>query len=792
MNNNYLKKIALESAREGMVLLKNRNEALPLKRDEKIAAFGRTFYFCFSSGAGSGAVLGKPPIDLYKCFLDEGCVLDGEIADFYHNFNQKRFDDELKYFNRVDRKWVNSLPEAPINEKMISDAASRCDTAVINIGRTSGEWIDVIKEAGGYYLTDIEKAVLKNVKKYFKKTVLLLNIHSVIDMKFIEELDFDAILNTALAGEKAGEAAADIIFGNVSPSGRLTDTFADIDDFPTNEGFDALEIPYNEGIYVGYRYFDSFNKKVVYPFGFGLSYSDFIIDTNNIKTENSKITITANVENCGKFASKEVVQVYLSEPKGKLEKAYQQLAGFAKTETLNPGESEEVTISFDLASFACYDAESEAYILEKGVYTIRVGKNSRNTDVAAVINLTDTVTVKKVKNLFGNTDKLNLISAPDIKQDKKDDIANIKLITLSKENIKCETANYSAEPAECLIPGSGNADITLCDVFENRELIKDFVSQFTDEELSDILNGVTGNTLSEELHVGTMARTVDGAAGETFSSKKYKIPTCVNADGPAGIRLGGFVGRNPVPKETEYSLKMTAFPTATTIANSFNLKLAEEFGRCVGLDMDTCGVAGWLGPGMNIHRNPLCGRNFEYYSEDPLVSGLFAAAAVRGCQTEEDGSPSGRYATIKHFAANHAENFRFDSDSVVSERALREIYLRAFEIAVREGKPLAVMNSYNKLNGEYTSDSKRLNICVLRDEWGYDGCVMTDWCAKSSAKYMVNAGCDLVMPGLKNKEYLELIKSGVISRAAARQSAQRIMELVLKTSCLKNKKKDRS
>ncbi len=788
MDKKYLLKVALESAREGMVLLKNRDGALPLKREEKTAAFGRTFYFCFSSGAGSGAVLGKPAIDLYDCFLKENCELDREIADFYHSFNQKRYESELKYFNRVDRKWVNSLSEAPINEKMIKDAAKRNSTAIINIARTSGEWIDVKKEAGGYYLTDIEKAVLKNVKKYFKKTVLLLNVHGVTDMRFISSLDFDAILYTALGGEEMGRAVADIVFGNVSPSGRLTDTFADIDDFPTNKGFDSLEIPYNEGIYVGYRYFDTFNKSVCYPFGFGLSYSDFIIDTKDVSADKTQITITANVENCGNFASKEVVQVYLSEPAGRLDKAYQQLAGFAKTDTLKPGESEEVAVSFDLASFACFDTQSESYILEKGAYTVRIGKNSRNTDIAAVINLTDTVTVKKVKNLFSDTDRLNLIAPMRSKPERKEEALNFKLITISKDQIKTEKTVYSKDPEAVLTEGSGKADIFLSDVYKDESLLKKFVSQFTDGELSDILNGVTASTLSEELHVGTMARTVDGAAGEIFTSKKYKIPPCVNADGPAGIRLGGFVGKNPVPKETEYSLKMTAFPTATTIANSFNLKLAEEFGRCVGFDMDTCKVSGWLAPGMNIHRNPLCGRNFEYFSEDPLVSGLFAAAVVKGCQTEPDGSPAGRYATIKHFAANHAENNRFDSDSIVSERALREIYLRAFETAVKKGKPLAVMNSYNKLNGEYTSDSMRLNTYVLRDEWGFDGCVMTDWCAKSSAKYMVNSGCDLVMPGLKNKEYLSLIKSGEISRAKARISAERIIKLILRTSCYKNEK----
>lgn len=792
LNKTDKKAICRNIGAEGAVLLKNNNNTLPLKKGTTVAAFGRTFYYCFKGGAGSGDVLGVFPINPAEALPNNGVEIEKVSKNYYEEYNAERYDEELKYWNRYDRKWVNSLPEAPVDLETVKKSAENADTAIISLGRSSGEWFDISTVKGGYFLTDTEEELLKNVTSSFKKTVLILNYSGVMDITFAERYNIDAIVYTSMGGEETGNSVADILVGNVSPSGKLTDSWCKLEDYITNDRITELSIPYNEGIFVGYRYFDTFGIEPLYPFGFGLSYTDFDINVKGVSVEKTYVNIDVEVKNVGNFKGKEVVQVYLSEPEVKLPKAYQQLATFKKTKELGVGETENLNLSFDISDFAGYDEETAQFILEKGNYYIRVGNSSRNTHIAAKITLESTVVTFKTVNRMKLQEELDLLSSQNAKPisyiGEEDEKENCISLSFNKDDFVAGVSLPENRVPKELEKIDQNLH-TISEVADGKITMEQFVAQFSDSELADILNGVTGATINANINVGTMARSIKGAAGEIWSSEKYGIKPCVNADGPTGIRLGGFIGASPIPSDTEMSLKMTAFPIATCIASTWNPELAEDFGRAVACDMEMVGLDGWLAPAMNIHRSPLCGRNFEYYSEDPLISGVFGGATVKGIQFAEDGTSSCKYATIKHFAANNAETQRFDSDSIVSERALREIYLKPFKIAVEIGKPIALMNSYNKINGIYASDNFDLNTGILRREWGYDGCVMTDWGAKSSAVLMPNAGCDLVMPGCKNKQYLEGLENGTIPRSVAQRCAVNVMNIVLKTTVSNEKNK---
>lgn len=792
LNKAEKKAICRNIGAEGAVLLKNNNNTLPLKKGTTVAAFGRTFYYCFKGGAGSGDVLGVFPINPAEALPNNGVEIEKVSKNYYEEYNALRYDEELKYWNRYDRKWVNSLPEAPVDLETVKKSAENADTAIISLGRSSGEWFDIPTVKGSYFLTDTEEELLKNVTASFEKTVLILNYSGVMDITFAERYNIDAIVYTSMGGEETGNSVADILVGNVSPSGKLTDSWCKLEDYITNDRITELSIPYNEGIFVGYRYFDTFGIDPQYPFGFGLSYTDFDINVKGVSVEKTYVNIDVEVKNVGNFKGKEVVQVYLSEPEVKLPKAYQQLVTFKKTKELGVGETENLNLSFDISDFAGYDEETAQFILEKGNYYIRVGNSSRNTHIAAKITLESTVVTFKTVNRMKLQEELDLLSSQNAKPisyiGEEDEKENCISLSFNKDDFVAGVSLPENRVPKELEKIDQNLH-TISEVADGKITMEQFVAQFSDSELADILNGVTGQTINVNMNVGTMARSIQGAAGEIWSSDKYGIKPCVNADGPTGIRLGGFIGASPIPSDTEMSLKMTAFPIATCIASTWNPELAEDFGRAVACDMEMVGLDGWLAPAMNIHRSPLCGRNFEYYSEDPLISGVFGGATVKGIQFAEDGTSSCKYATIKHFAANNAETQRFDSDSIVSERALREIYLKPFKIAVEIGKPIALMNSYNKINGIYASDNFDLNTGILRREWGYDGCVMTDWGAKSSATLMPNAGCDLVMPGCKNKQYLEGLENGTIPRSVAQRCAVNVMNVVLKTTVSNEKNK---
>lgn len=783
MTKDYKKELIRKIAREGMVLLKNENNALPLKKAEKVAAFGSTFYFCIKGGGGSGDMLGILPVHPAEAMKNTDVILDKAVVEFYEKTNAERYESELRYFNRIcdwanNVAWTSNIEEPELSDELIESAAKLNDKAIINIARSSGENTDVTLKEGDFYLTQKELSMIERVCKNFKSVILLINSQGVIDTSFIEKYNFDAILYTSMGGSEMGNAVADILTGAESPSGKLASTWAPIEAYPTNEAFSELSIPYKEGLYVGYRYFDSFGIEPTYRFGFGLSYTDFSIDFTDCTLDGTKVTVKTMVKNVGDVAGKEVVQLYMSEPQGELNKVYQQLVGFQKTKVLNPSEETEVAIEFDLRNFAAYRESTAEYILEKGVYTLRLGNSSVNTKICARITLDNTAVTYKTVNRCAPEKPIELIKPDKTDNQSGEEYVNLAKLSISAGDIATEIAPQPEVPQE-LAKGEF---CTLEQVRNGEKTIEEFVSQFSDEQLADILNGVTADTINA-VNIGVTSRSVPGAAGETWFSKEYKIPPCVNADGPTGIRLNGHVSDvNKIPPAYELADSMSAFPVATCIANTWNIELPRLMAEVVSDDMSRAKLSGWLAPAMNIHRNPLCGRNFEYFSEDPLITGEMAAAVVLGTQNNPDGTPSGHYATVKHFAANNAEIHRLESDSVVSERALREIYLRGFEIAIKKAKPLALMNSYNKINGMYAADSYDLNTGILRAEWGFDGCVMTDWCTWNTAFLMPKAGCDLVMPGLKNKDYLEGIRDGRISRADAQKCAVNVLTLVLRTT----------
>lgn len=773
------------AAADGMVLLKNDNNALPLNKDSKIALFGITSYKCFRLGWGSGDMLAQKIEQINEGLEAAGFSLDSEVDSIYKSWIDAH-SDEYKAVNRDWAKWVFRFNEADISLQDIENASKRSNVAIVTIGRCSGEADDLKNEEGFHKLHKEEYELIKNVSEKFEKTILVMNVCGVLDITSIEDCKVDAILNASLGGEQFGNSVADIISGAVNPSGKLTTTWAKkYEDYPTCAGVDTKEVPYNEGIYVGYRYFDTFGVEPRFPFGYGLSYTDFEMSISDIHIDSTTVILNVNVKNIGDKAGKEVVQCYISAPDGKLEKPYQELCAYAKTNEIAPNETEDAIIAFDLTDMAHYDEENAEFILEKGKYIIRYGNSSRNTHVACALELDKTVVCEKVRNRFPeNSGKLELISKKGAKSisysNEVDEINNTQVFKIDSESIETEFCDKEYEKAQILPVNANDKIITLDDVYEEKATLDDLVSQFSDEELACMLNGVIYSGSDANATVGSMSSKVKGAAGEMWTSEKYKIPTNACADGPAGVRLSIF--GTPESDDGEIAHMMVAYPSGTCLANSWDLDAAYQMGVCVADDLKIADIEGWLAPGINIHRNPLNGRNFEYYSEDPLIAGNIGAYVTYGVQYDEDGNPTGRYTTIKHFACNDIEYERGVSDSIVSERALREIYLKGFKIAVQLSAPLAIMTAYNKINGEFASTNFDLLNGALRSEWGYDGIVMTDWNPCADSKKHSAAGNDLIMPGCHRKDIIQGLSDETVDRAEAQACAVRILNLILNSN----------
>ena len=670
------------------------------------------------------------------------------------------------------------------------DAAG--DAAVYVLSRISGEGSDRKPVPGDILLTETEKRDILALNRRFKHFLLVLNVGGVVDLSPVMEVR--NILLLSQLGVETGSILADILLGKTTPSGKLTTTWATWEDYPRIGEFgDKNDTRYKEGVYVGYRWFDTVGKEPLFPFGFGLSYTSFALAAGEVKEENGIIRAAVSVKNTGDRSGKEVVQLYVSAPQGRLDKPFQSLAAFEKTDELAPGEEQALTLSFDLRDLASYDTDQSAWVLESGDYVLRLGTFSRNAKAAAVLRLDGEALVRKVKNCLGRPDFADW--KPGSRQPEMP--SDVPVLEIDAADIQTEPVNYTLS-----------------------QKIDPLIGKLSDDELC-LMNIGAFKQKGSKTVIGNAADAVAGAAGETVRLEGKVIPTLVMADGPAGLRLSRqcvqdekgvhaigngmpesvmelmpapaalamkLFGGNGKVKGEIVEQNCTAIPIGTAIAQSWNPDFARRCGDIVGDEMERFGVHLWLAPALNIHRDIRCGRNFEYFSEDPLISGKFAAAVTGGVQKHP-----GRGTTVKHYAANNQETNRYSSNSQVSERAMREIYLRGFEIAVRESQPHALMTSYNLLNGVHTCERRDLIEDVLRAEFGFEGIVMTDWIigamysgkkkypAPSAAKTAA-AGNDLTMPGSAGdyKAMRKGLKKGVVSRRQLQINASRVVRMAKK------------
>ncbi len=931
--------VSQRAATEGMVLLDNQG-VLPIAKSGSVALFGTGVYATVKGGTGSGDVYLKAGanIDVQQGFEDAG-----------YNIVNKEF---LAAQEEAKKKWEEensgggmfggsgTYDEDAYAAAAVDQAAAAAQTAVYVLARNSGEGSDRKAAKGDYYLSDNEAANLAMLGQKFENVIVVLNTGGIIDTNFYngkgghgadDELNrgkiegLDALLLMSQAGQNGGHAVVEVLNGTVNPSGKLTDTWAvEYTDYPSAEGFssndeETLEEYYTDDIYVGYRYFDTFGKDVAYEFGYGSSYTDFAINVTGVTADENTVTVKAAVTNTGSTAGKEVVEVYFSAPEGSLDKPFQELAAYQKVK-VDAGATKNVTITFDTKDMSSYDESKDAYVMEDGTYTIRVGNSSRNTVEAAELTLDADVITEQCQNNLGVTREqlqkgtyeegivLNntytegtnswgqptLIPEPQYGNEpvegildstaagygtgitpgdngltasvgkaslKARDFApaethtyqNGQIETYVSKDAKKDSAKYASGKTstekEKLVTVDAKENATLIDVVTGNATVEQLVADMSNVELADLVEGGTYDGLSagggnQTAVIGSQAESVYGAAGETTSNlyvSRY-IPNIVMSDGPAGIRVtnsyimydlvatdapfdpsqtyytstyswsGNVYTERKFANEAEYKAEIakgtslyttdgttyyqycTAFPIGTLLAQTWDPDVIEEVGRAVGVEMLEYGVTSWLAPGMNIHRNPLCGRNFEYYSEDPLLSGLTAAAETKGVETNEDGTESGVGVTLKHFAFNQQENSRMGSNSVVSERAAREIYLKGFEIGVKKAQPDYIMSSYNMVNGYSTFEHYGLLTELLRNEWGFEGFVMTDWYSVGTVygklrgqnvqSWLMYAGNDCEMPGGNVKSLLDGLNEGTTMRLGDLQRSAINMLNVIKRSAV--------
>ena len=790
--------LAREAAGQGMVLLENENHTLPLKT-KKLALFGSGAVRTIKGGFGSGDPFngglsggGSWDVDLnerynihiYNTFKKAGYdIVNSDMLDAYAD----AYDAQHKIEGNSTMNCFK-FPEMEISDEELADASADSDTAIYVISRNAGEGTDrTLKgtkgtyngesyDIGDYYLTDLERENLERVAASFKKTIVVLNVGGIMDTKFYNEINgLDAMLLMGQAGQEGGNALLDVLTGAVTPSGKLADTWAEnYSDYPASDTFanadrNVKKEVYNEGIYVGYRYFDTFNIKPKYEFGYGLSYTDFKIETQSVTADADKVTVKVKVTNTGStYSGKEIVQVYYSAPdSAEAEKEYQELGGFAKTDELAPGESQILTISYDTKDMAYYNEDQAAYILDKGKYYVRVGDSSRNTSVEATIEVDDTTLTEQLSNQMEVPDGEDLVewskpeegysypteeaekeAAPVIKVDASEIKTEDHASAYENEEVTTYTtdAAYEATQPYEKVEVVEKKDSTLKDVIEGKATMGEFVAQMSVEELAALNCGSGWGVANENSPiVGSNSSTVKGAAGETTVYDQYGIPGIVLADGPGGVRVAQKFDATIEGSDQKQTLYQycTAWPVSYVQAQTWDTDLVKRIGVAFGKEVDEMNITLLLGPSQNIHRDPLCGRNFEYYSEDPVVSGVMAAACTLGVQ-----ETPGVGACLKHFAANNQESNRNAVDTIVSERTLREIYLKGFEIAVKESRPMSIMTSYNLINGVPTADSYDLCTNIARGEWGFDGLIMTDWNGGSSTPMKsMHAGNDMIMPG---------------------------------------------
>lgn len=731
-------------AADGAVLLKNDNNTLPFLKDEKISVFGRTQFDYYKSGTGSGGLVNVLYVtNIVDSLIKEKANVNMELYNTYKEWLKDNPFDKGEGW--ACEPWCQK--EMPITDELARSAAAVSDKALVVIGRTAGEDKDNSNTEGSYLLNKEEKEMLSAVTKAFDKVCVVLNVGNVIDISFVEEYGIDSVMYVWHGGMEGGSAVADLVLGKVNPSGKLSDTIAkNISDYPSNNNFgNDKENLYVEDIYVGYRYFETFApEKVLYPFGFGLSYTSFDIKPIDVKVKSSSFCVTVSVKNTGSIAGKEVVQTYVSAPQGKLGKPSKVLTGFKKTKLLQPNESEELTISFNVYDFASFDdsgvtGHKNCYLLEMGNYEFYVGNSVKNVVKVYDYDMPEDSVLYKLTEAMAPVKEFKRIK-PLI----KDNVVKVEYENVPVRNIDLDKRIIENRPETYEI--TGDKGYKLLDVVDGKCTMKDFVAQLSVDDMIAMVKGEGMN--SPKVTPGTGG----SFGGVTNSLLDFGIPIDCVTDGPSGIRL-------------DSGNKATAMPIGTLLACTFDDELVEELHVFEGLELRANKIDALLGPGMNIHRHPLNGRNFEYFSEDPVLTGKMAAAITRGIEK------SGPTSTIKHFAANNQEVGRSSADSVVSQRALREIYLKGFEIAVKEGKARSLMTSYNPVNGFYAAGNYDLNTTILRNEWKYDGMVMTDWWAKmncegedgfnTNTKQMVRAQNDVFMVCKAADQQPDNIKEGL-------------------------------
>lgn len=749
----------------GIVMLKN-DGALPLKQGGTAAVFGRIQLHYYKSGTGSGGMVNvSKVIGITDGLLDAGYKLDEQLLNAYREWDEQNPFDYGEGWG--GEPW--SQKEMPLTDELVGGAASRADAAIVIIGRTAGEEMDNKLEKGAFLLSDLEEDMLRRVTSAFDKTVVLLNTGGLIDMSFMDRYPVSAVMYVWQGGMVGGAGTAAVLTGEVSPSGKLPDTIAyEISDYPSDKFFGSGDMDcYGEDIYVGYRYFETFAKdRVRFPFGFGMSYTSFDLTASDFKLDGDKVTGSVNVKNTGSTPGREVVQIYCSAPQGKLGKPARVLCGFDKTRTLQPGESQTLSFEIPLESVASYDdsgvtGHKSAWILEQGGYVFYAGADVRSASEAYSLTLPETV-VRQCKSALGPLTAFKRMVNSGGKPEFED-------VPLTGEAFPHDHAKLPAE-----IPQTGDRGIRLADVVNGKNTLEEFTAQLTDYDLSCIIRGEGMG--SPKVTAGTAA--AFGGVSDTLTA--LGIPCACCDDGPSGMRL-------------DCGTKAFSLPNGTLLASTFDRPLMTELFTFMGLEMHTNQVDCLLGPGMNIHRHPLNGRNFEYFSEDPYLTGEMASAELAGLHS------TGAEGTIKHFCGNNRETRRHFLDSVISERALREIYLRGFENAVKKGGAKSVMTTYGQVNGVWTAGNYDLVTGILRDDWGFDGFTMTDWWAninrrgkapdKSDFAAMAMAQNDVYMVTADgaacNDNTLDSLKSGELTRGELQRNAMNILRFLTTTHAMK-------
>ena len=768
---------ARQAVAEGQVLLLNQNHVLPLPKGSHVAVFGRMQLHYYKSGTGSGGMVNVNKVTGILEALEESedVQVYEPLVGVYREWEKDHpFDEGVGWGNEP---W--SQEEMELNEALVEEAAEKNEYAIVILARTAGEDKDNKMLEGAYCLTSIEEDMLQKVRKYFAKMIVLLNTGNIMDMSFMDQYRPDAVMYVWQGGMIGGLGTVDVLTGKVCPSGRLSDTIAaQMSDYPADPYFGGLEQNlYVEDIYVGYRYFESVAKsKVLYPFGFGLSYTTFSMEAGGFSYAENQVSFVMKVTNTGSVAGKEVVQVYAKAPLGKLGKPARVLIDFKKTKELMPGECEALTFAIPTSVFASYNEVSTAgmpvgWVLEAGEYTIYAGGNVRDVYAVGSFTLDELQIVEECRNALAPTTAFKRMKMTAANEHAE--AAGVYEIAMEEVPLRVvspEEKRNAELPESCEI--TGDRGIKLADVKAGKATLDEFVAQLTEEELASIVRGEGMG--SPKVTAGTAA----AFGGVTKSLLEKGIPCGCCDDGPSGMRL-------------DSGMKAFSLPNGTLLACTFNTQLNEELYAFTAVEMIKNRVDILLGPGMNIHRHPLNGRNFEYFSEDPLLTGKMAAAQVRGLKS------AGVTGSLKHFCGNNQETRRHTSNSIISERALREIYLRGFEIAVKEAKADAVMTTYGPVNGIWTSSNYDLVTDILRKQWGFEGVAMTDWWAyvcregdkpaKTDFATMVKAQNDLYMvcPDSEKNEHgdntVESLHDGSLTLGELQRCAKNICRFMMNT-----------